>query len=234
MTLGPWTARALASVVAAVALVVSSACAAQEPPSEKPTSAPAAQGSTAPSAQPQPQPDQPASQPQAKKPQPLPQERELRIERVHTPDGVVTVTYAPKATAKDLGVPAFRGAAEKQSAVWRMKPPKGDEWVLAIAELTSTASVESLERFYHQALGEPDVRRSEADEQVLVVLSRVEGPAALVVRLTRAADAKETTVLIRRAVQGAPVILEPAGTPPAPRRGAPRSGQPQVVPIQAD
>jgi hypothetical protein len=141
---------------------------------------------------------------------------------LETPDGVVTVTTAAKATPEDLGVPAFEGAREKESGVWRMKPPKGDEWLLAIGEFTSTASLDRLEEFYRKALGRPEVRRGQSDGRTFVVVSRLQSPEAIVVRLTGGGAGKPATILVRRAVEGAPVTLEPGGPePPAPERRGP-------------
>ena len=200
-----------------------------------------------------------------------------RVEQLHTPDGIVTITRTPKATPADLGVPAFTGAQAKGSSTWRLKSPKGRDWLLAIGSFTSGASIESLEQFYRKALGGPEgaggsgksalapkveVRRSGAKGETVVVLSRIKdlgGGAAtgkqprppresesIIVRLTRAAGAKTTAILIRRSIKGEPVKIEPSGElpgpagpqhriPPAPRprrapnpKGIPVSGHSQL------
>jgi len=181
-------------------------------------------------------------------------------ELLHTPEGVVTITRLPKASAADLGLPVFPGARPKaigsagaapravekeSSAAWRLKPPKGDEWVLAVANFAADAPIEQVEGFYRKALGQPEARRSQSKGQTLIVLSRVKElnppqpqakeaktPAeseSIVVRLTAAAGSKTTTILIRRAVRGAPVKIEPSGE--LPRRPRPK---PRGVPVSAD
>jgi len=200
-----------------------------------------------------------------------------RVEQLHTPDGIVTITRTPKATPADLGIPAFPGADAKDSSAWRLKPPQGRDWLLAIGSFTAGASIESLEQFYRKALEKPEaaggsgtsapapkveVRRGGAKGETVVVLSRVKdlgGAAAtgrqprppresesIVVRLTRAAGAKTTGILIRRSIKGEPVKIEPSGElpgpsgpqhriPPAPRprrapnpKGIPVSGHSQL------
>ncbi|UCH33555.1 MAG: hypothetical protein JSV65_13420 [Armatimonadota bacterium] len=153
------------------------------------------------------------------------------------------MTRTPKAAPADLGVPAFRDASERESAVWRLKPPKGREWVLAIAELTTAAPVQRVEHFYRKALGDPEIRRTSAKSGNLVVLSRVKGlgpekepsetsreSESIVVRLTQDAGAKLTTIVIRRAVRGAPVKLEPSGDLPGRPRPKPRP-RPRATPV---
>jgi len=170
--------------------------------------------------------DDSAAPPSAPKESPSKAEAEAqphpRVERLETPDGVVTVTTAAKATPEDLWVPVFEGAREKESGVWRMKPPQGDEWLLAIGEFTSTASLDRLEEFYRKALGQPEVRRGQSNGRTFVVVSRLQGSEAIVVRLTGGGAGKPATILVRRAVEGAPVTLEPGGPePPAPERRGP-------------
>lgn len=166
-----------------------------------------------------------------------------RVERLHTPEGIVTITYLGRATAQDFGLPSLPEAKEKESALWRMRPPQGEEWLLAIGEFSADAPLERLEQFYRKALGaaaagapqprederqeqkatrrpqrqpplvQTEVRRSDEGGQTLIVLSRIVGPESIVVRITRPAGAKSATILIRRAVRGARVKLEPAGPP---------------------
>jgi hypothetical protein len=166
------------------------------------------------------------------------------VEHLHTPDGIVTITLTPRATAQDLGVPAFHGAREKESAAWRMTPPKGREWLLAMGRFTSPARIEDIEQFYRKALGQPEIRRSEGKSEALVVLSRVtelesakpqsnqpeeaRQSAATVVRLTRARGSKLTTIIIRRALRGAPVRIEPSGELPLKPKPKPKA---KVIPV---
>ena len=188
-----------------------------------------------------------------------------RVEQLHTPDGIVTITRTPKATPADLGIPAFPGADAKESSAWRLKPPKGRDWLLTIGSFTTGASIESLEQFYRKALENPkaaggsgksalapkvEVRRGGAKGETVVVLSRVRdlsGAAAasakapkeprqsesLVVRLTRAAGAKTTAILIRRSIKGEPVKIEPSGElpgPSGPQHGTPPAPRPRRAP----
>jgi catechol 2,3-dioxygenase-like lactoylglutathione lyase family enzyme len=186
-------------------------------------------------------------------------------EHLHTPEGIVTVTRLPKASAGDLDLPVFPGARPKaigsvgvapgqsappaaavkeSSAAWRLKPPKGDEWVLAVASFAADAPIEQSEQFYRKALGQAEVRRSQNKGETLIVLSRVrqlnapkpqaketKKPAeseSVVVRLTQAAGSKTTTILVRRAVRGAPVKIEPSGE--LPRGPRPKS---HAIPVSA-
>ena len=187
-----------------------------------------------------------------------------RVEQLHTPDGIVTITRTPKATPADLGIPAFPGADAKESSAWRLKPPKGRDWLLAIGSFTTGASIESLEQFYRKALEGPEgaggsgksapapkveVRRGGAKGETVVVLSRIKdvGGAAttgrqprppresesIVVRLTRAAGAKTTAILIRRSIKGAAVKIEPSGElpgPSGPQHGTPPAPRPRRAP----
>jgi hypothetical protein len=132
-----------------------------------------------------------------------------RVEELHTDEGVVAITGPARATADDLGVAAFAGAREKESSLWRLKPPKGDEWKLASAEFTSTAALDTLERFYRTALGDPEVRRTRSEGQTVVVLSRAKGPESIVVSISGAGPPAAATILVRRAVMGSPVTIEP-------------------------
>ncbi|HUT75145.1 MAG TPA: hypothetical protein VM221_09990 [Armatimonadota bacterium] len=132
-----------------------------------------------------------------------------RVEELHTDAGIVTITGPARATADDLGVAAFAGAREKESSLWRLKPPKGDEWKLASAEFTSTTALDTLERFYRTALGDPEVRRTRSEGQTVIVLSRAKGPESIVVRIAGAGPPAAATILVRRAVMGSPVTIEP-------------------------
>lgn len=169
---------------------------------------------------------------------------QAHVERLHTPDGIVTITRTPRATADNLGVRVFPDAREKESVTWRMTPPQGREWVLAIGQFTSPAPIENIEQFYRKALGQPEVRRSEDKTETLVVLSRVtelerakpqsKEPQAtrqsdsIVVRLTHARGSKLTTILIRRALPGAPVRIEPSGELPLKPKPKPKA---KVIPV---
>ena len=168
------------------------------------------------------------------------------VERVHTSEGIVIITRAPKATPEDLRLPVFPGARETGSASWRLEPPKGREWVEAMGQFSSTRPIVDIEQFYRKALGQPEARRNQSKGETLVVLSRVrdltparpqaKGPKkpveseSIVVRLTRAAGAKVTTIVIRRAVRGAPVKIEPSGELPG--RPRPRPPRPEGVPVK--
>jgi hypothetical protein len=109
------------------------------------------------------------------------------VEQLHTPDGIVTITRTPKATPADLGVPAFNGAQAKESSTWRLRPPKGREWLLAIGNFTSGAGIESLAQFYRKALEKP---ASTAGSGKSAVAPKVEA--------RRAASKGETTVVLSR------------------------------------
>jgi hypothetical protein len=112
------------------------------------------------------------------------------VEQLHTPEGIVTITRTPKATPADLGLSAFPGAQAKESSTWRLQPPKGREWLLAIGNFTSGAAIETAEQFYRKALEKPEgaggsgksapaskveVRRGGAKGETVVVVSRVRG-----------------------------------------------------------
>ena len=162
-----------------------------------------------------------------------PSAQQPHVENVHTEDGVVIVTRYPQAQARDLGVAAFPGAREKESAVWVLEPPKGAKSVLAAGEFTSAATLQELEQFYRKELGSPEVRRVEG---TLVVLSRDTGKQSVVVRLSRAKDAKLASIVIRRAVTGASVTIEPWVPPGGPQEGPERdkgrfAPPPQGTPI---
>lgn len=229
----PSAHRIVACAAAAAGVLLVLGCARQEsggaatsPPSAR-ESAPRARQPNHPQAPAAPAKGAPES---PEKPRVLPEGPEPAVERLHTPDGVVTITRLPKATPADLGVPVFPDAKEKESAAWRMKPPQGDEWVLAVGEFTTAAALDRVEQFYAEALGKPEVRQSEENGRALVVLSRVKEwgkePQAesesIVVRVSRGA-ATATSIVIRRAVRGAPVKLEP-GELPGERKPAPKPG----------
>jgi hypothetical protein len=232
----------LIAAVAITALLLSAGCRGQATTGVAASPKPSAKAQAAPS-------DKEASdarpaQAPGKGDQGKPGEPQVHVERVHTAAGIVTVTRAPKATAGDLGVPVFKGAHETDSALWRLQPPEGRDWVLAIGQFTSAAPIGDIERFYQKALEQPEVRRNQTTDETLVVLSRVRDLGAekaqgkepkkptesesIVVRLTRAAGSKTTNIVVRRAVRGAPVKIEPSGELP----GRPKP-KPGGVPVKS-
>jgi hypothetical protein len=81
------------------------------------------------------------------------------------------------------------------------------------------------------ALGKPEVRRSQKSGLVVVVLSCLHDAEAIVVRISSAGAGKPAHILIRRGIKGAPLKLEPSGA--LPRRSTPKPKRPGATPVSA-
>jgi hypothetical protein len=76
-----------------------------------------------------------------------------RTDKVRTADGVVTVVFAPRATASDIALPLYPGARTESGSCYTVKTSKGKLAKLrATITLHTTHSVSKIVEFYRKAL----------------------------------------------------------------------------------
>lgn len=76
-----------------------------------------------------------------------------RTDKVRTADGIVTVTFAPRATASDIALPLYPGARTESGSCYTVKTSKGKLAKLrATITLRTTHSVSKIVEFYRKAL----------------------------------------------------------------------------------
>jgi len=138
--------------------------------------------------------------------------QQTQVERIRTDQGQVTIIYRPTVSTRELGCKPYRGTVIERYYYRVMTPEQRPSHLVAGMEVVTSDSLGRIKAYFLKALPGAKARAVGNRKVGRYIITRDKGNEAIVIEAQRPAAGKQSTVKMRRVVQGK-LDLTPTPTP---------------------